>query len=269
MQRYALFGHPISHTLSPTIHRYFAQQTQQIIEYQAIDVQPVKFEKTVMEFFQAGGMGANVTAPFKEKALALCDVLSVDAKRAQSVNTLMRQTDGAIFGHNTDGAGLVNHLLHAHVPLKEASVLLLGAGGAAKGALSALSHQPVSRLTLMNRTYEKAQKVLADLPQDDRCTAVPWNASSHAFDLIINATSMSLHQQQFLLDKSLVHAGTTTYDMFYSADITTFNQWAHSAGVLQTFDGLGMLIHQAALGFELWRQVEPEVAPVLTALEKK
>lgn len=269
MHRYALFGHPIAHTLSPTIHLQFAKQTHQILEYQAIDVQPEQFEATVMEFFQAGGMGANVTVPYKERALKLCDVLSFEARRAQSVNTLMRQSDGAIFGHNTDGSGLMNHLKSVPIALQDKKVLLLGAGGAAKGAVSALLHEPIQSLVVMNRTLEKAEHLVSTFPADNRLDVAAWNSLTQSFDLIINATSVSLSSDQIQLHQQLVHQQTIAYDMFYDREVTKFNAWAQSAGASTTLDGLGMLVHQAALGFELWRQVAPDVLPVYQKLKIK
>jgi shikimate dehydrogenase len=269
MQRYALFGHHVSHTLSPTIHRQFALQTSQFIDYQVIDVAPVQFESTIMEFFQAGGMGANLTAPYKETALSLCDVLSVEARRAGAVNTLMRQSDGAIFGHNTDGSGLVNHLLSESISFEDKSVLVLGAGGAAKGAVSALLGQPLKQLVLRNRTHQKALDLWDNLPRDHRFEVQAWSNGTGAFDLVVNATSASLKQQALPLQSQMLHPATICYDMFYHQDKTIFNQWAQRHGAKQVFDGLGMLVYQAALGFELWRQVQPDAISVFKQLQAR
>lgn len=262
MHRYAIFGHPIGHTLSPQIHQKFAHQTHQIIDYQAIDVVPEHFEKTVMEFFQAGGMGANITVPYKEKVMSLCDVLSFEARKSGAVNTLMRQPDGAIFGHNTDGDGLLNHLLSEQVPLKGSSVLLLGAGGAAKGVLATLLSHSVSSVCLMNRTFSKAQAIQSLYAQESRLTIQPWGKVTQKFDLIINATSASLHDEPLNLASTLVDDSTICYDMMYGKETTRFHEWARHLGAKKVFDGLGMLVYQAALGFELWRQVSPNITPV-------
>lgn len=269
MHRYAIFGHPLGHTLSPQIHQKFAHQTHQLIDYQAIDVAPEYFEAVVMEFFQAGGMGANLTVPYKEKALALCDVLSYEARKSGAVNTLMRQTDGAIFGHNTDGDGLLNHLLSEKIDLKGCSVLLIGAGGAAKGVLATLLSYPIASVCLINRTLSKAQSIKELYPQEKRLQVLPWLEVKQGFDLIINATSASLHGDKLNLDSSLIKSSTICYDMMYGKDKTLFNQWASGLGAGKIFDGLGMLIHQAALGFELWRQVSPDIPPVYLEIREQ
>ena len=266
---YAVIGHPISHSKSPQIHSLFARQTGEAIEYTAIQAPLDGFENTVTEFFARGGKGLNVTVPFKEAAWQMAGRHSARALKAGAANTLY-QDNGVLVADNTDGAGLVKDLLHNHqVALKGARVLILGAGGAVRGVLAPLLLEQPQTLVIANRTPAKAQN-LAALFAD--VAGVTWLGSqahdsvTGDFDVIINGTSASLQGDLPPLSLELIGAGTVIYDMMYAATNTTFNQWALDNGAKRVYDGLGMLVEQAAEAFEVWRGVRPQTAPVIASL---
>jgi shikimate dehydrogenase len=266
MDHYAVFGNPIGHSRSPFIHQQFALQTHQSIDYQAIEGKLDGFAQDTAEFFNRHGKGANVTVPFKEQAFEICDKVSERASKAGSVNTLTKADDGQIHGDNTDGIGLVRDLLNKNVELANSNILLLGAGGAARGVILPLLVQNPAQLVISNRTIEKAQ-TLAETFNHDKLTTTPLDElGKHKFDVIINATSAGLSGHVPNLPSACLNPETICYDMVYLNGITPFNQWAQDNGVLTTFDGLGMLVEQAAESFSIWRGVTPDTAAVLRAL---
>jgi shikimate dehydrogenase len=260
--RYAVFGHPIAHSKSPLIHAAFAHQTGQDMTYEAILAPLDGFADSVAQFIAAGGRGANVTVPFKEEAFKLANRLSPRAQRAGAVNTLVFDADG-ILGDNTDGAGLVADLTrNLHCALAGKRILLLGAGGAARGVIEPLLEQQPAALVIANRTASRAQE-LAEL-FGRGVTACGFDEANTPFDVVINATAASLAGELPPLSPGIFTTDTLAYDMMYGRD-TPFLSFAHTHGAA-TADGLGMLVEQAAEAFWLWRGVRPDTAPVIASL---
>ncbi len=267
MDQYCVFGNPIEQSRSPFIHQQFALQTGQKLSYQAQLVALDKFETAVTTFIQQGGKGANVTVPFKEQALQLCDQVSERAKQAGAVNTLSF-SDHQIIGDNTDGIGLVADLKSHQVTLNNQRILLIGAGGAAKGVVLPLLVEKPSVLVIANRTLNKAEAIIAQHNNDRLCAKSYTQLSPSSFDLIINATSASLSGFVPAIPAEVIHNNTVCYDMVYQQEATVFLQWAKQQGARKIIDGLGMLVKQAAESFYLWRGVKPQTDEVLTQLRK-
>lgn len=274
--RYAVFGHPIAHSKSPRIHAAFARQTLQDLEYSAILAPLDGFAASLAEFAAAGGRGANVTVPFKEEAFRLAARLTPRAQSAGAVNTLRREADGWL-GDNTDGAGLVRDLTaNLGVSLAGARTLLLGAGGAARGALLPLLEANPERLTVVNRTADKALRLVAEAKANltpvliERLHATDFSSLAtgprEAWDLVINATSAGLAGAVPPAPSFCFGPATLAYDMLYGSE-TPFMALARGQGA-RVADGLGMLVEQAAEAFEFWRGVRPDSAPVLAALRQ-
>lgn len=267
--RYVVIGHPIAHSKSPAIHRAFAEQTGQDLRYDTLLSPLDDFAGTWQAFRAAGGCGANVTVPFKEEAWALCQQLSFRARLAGAVNTLSLTATGELLGDNTDGLGLVQDIcVNASWPLANKRVLLLGAGGAARGVIQPLLAAGVSTLWIANRSVEKAQTLAALFAQEGSVQALALADLSQIrepVDVIINATSASLHGERLAIPGSLIHTDTAAYDMMYGRD-TAFLQWAHEQGIQHRRDGLGMLVEQAAEAFFIWRGIRPHTQEILRAL---
>ncbi|CAD5106749.1 shikimate dehydrogenase [Zestomonas carbonaria] len=270
MDRYAVFGNPIGHSKSPLIHRMFAEQTGQQLSYEPILAPLDDFAGVAREFFR-DGLGANVTVPFKEDAYRLCDELTERARRAGAVNTLSRLDGGRLRGDNTDGAGLVRDLKHnAGFPLAGQRILLLGAGGAARGVIEPLLAERPASLVIANRTVEKAEELARLFAELGPVAACGFDWLEEEVDLIVNATSASLAGELPPLAPSLIRPGhTRCYDMMYGKEPTAFNRWAAGLGAAQTVDGLGMLVEQAAEAFFVWRGVRPDGAAVLAELRRQ
>lgn len=265
MDQYRVFGNPIAQSKSPFIHQQFAKQTQQSLNYESELVDLDKFELSVKKLIANDGKGANVTAPFKEQAFALCDELSERAKLAGAVNTLIFSND-VIYGDTTDGVGLVSDLLRHKIPLKDSKILLLGAGGAAKGVVQSLLEQTPKSLTIANRTLSKAQAITQQYPHH-KIKALTFTDTEHlAFDIIINATSTGLSGAILPISGQTIKSAVACYDMVYGKEPTAFLKQAKHLGVEHVIDGLGMLVGQAAASFLLWTGVSPDVEPVLTDL---
>jgi shikimate dehydrogenase len=276
MDQYRVFGNPIKQSRSPAIHQAFAENTQQNIHYSSELVELDAFELTIKNFNKLGGKGANVTVPFKEQALVLCDQLSDRARLAGAVNTLIFK-EGLILGDNTDGLGLVQDLLSQHVTLNNKKILLLGAGGAAKGVILPLLKQNPCSITIANRTVSKAKDLCQQFQQEKNQTSnlqEKLNAcgfeqlNSPRFDIIINATSASLSGAIPAINERIIDENTVCYDMVYGKGLTPFLLWAQSHGAKATIDGLGMLVGQAAESFLIWRGVKPETKQVLLNLRE-
>ena len=264
--RYAVIGNPIAHSKSPEIHARFAQQTGQNIVYERLLAPLDGFERTVRDFIAAGARGANVTVPFKLEAHALATELSVRAQAAGAVNTL-RFSDDVIFGDNTDGVGLVTDIVrNAGVALHGKRVLLLGAGGAARGVMLPLLDEKPAELVVANRTVEKAAELAREFSAPHgRVHACGFGELDGRFDVIINATSSAIAGDMPPLAPELFGPGTLAYEMMYGREATPFMRFAAQAGAT-TRDGLGMLVEQAAEAFLVWRGVRPDTAPVYAAL---
>ena len=266
--RYAVIGNPIAHSKSPAIHAAFARQTGQDVVYDRILGDPADFAGEVCRFMAAGGLGLNVTLPFKEQAWTLADERSPRAELAGAVNTLIRLADGRLRGDNTDGVGLVRDLAANHgFDFQDTRVLLLGAGGAARGVLRPLLEAGLKRLVIANRTATRAQELAAL-----GATCGPVNGcgldelAGERFDLIINATSAGLADAVPPIPDDCLTPDGWIYDMLYGDAPTAFQCWGLDHGAAQALDGLGMLVEQAAESFHLWRDVRPDTAPVIALL---
>jgi shikimate dehydrogenase len=269
---YAVFGNPVSHSKSPRIHAAFAAQTGEEIVYTARQVPLGEFPAAVRQFISESGKGANVTVPFKEEAFHLCtlpgNTLTPRARRAGAVNTLSFTGNG-ITGDNTDGTGLVRDIeKNLGYPLAGRRVLLLGAGGAARGVLAPLLECRPAALTIANRTAAKAETLAAEFGDLEISTQGGGFAAleGQTFDVLINATSASLENVALPLPKSVFGPGCLAYDMMYGKNETLFLAQARTAGVAWRSDGLGMLLEQAAESFQVWRAMRPETRPLLKTL---
>ncbi len=266
--RYAVFGSPIKHSKSPRIHQLFAEQTQQSLEYIAQEVKAEQFKESVAAFFNQGGKGLNCTLPLKELAWAYADQTTERAEASKAVNTLVLQKDGSILGDNTDGYGLVKDLMANHgIYLKNARILILGAGGACRGILGPILEHSPHNLMLANRTRQKASDLAAEfciLGDVEGCGFS--DLKGHQFDLIINATSASLYDEMPALEDSLLAEQGVCYDLAYGNKPTAFVRWAQAHNAKKSLDGLGMLVEQAAEAFFLWRSVRPQTKPVIEEL---
>lgn len=270
MDQYVVFGNPIGHSKSPLIHSLFAEQTRQQLDYHTALAPLDDFTAFARAFFQAG-CGANVTVPFKEEAFRLADALTERARRAGAVNTLAKQADGTLLGDNTDGAGLVRDLtVNCGFDLRGQRVLLLGAGGAVRGALEPLLAEKPAVLVIANRTVEKAEMLAREFADLGPVFASSFDWLEESVDLIINATSASLTGELPPIAPSLIERGTTfCYDMMYGKEPTAFCRWATEHCAARSVDGLGMLVEQAAEAFLLWRGVRPDSAPVLAEMRRQ
>lgn len=267
---FAVFGHPIAHSLSPQIHQGFAAQFGIALNYRAIDAAPEAFSEAVKQFFHdEDSRGANVTLPHKAAAFALADEHTQAAKRAGIANVLTRLADGRLSAHNTDGAALVRDLTDRHdLDLRGHDTLLLGAGGAARAVAWALFEAGVQTLTIVNRSPEAADALADAIGEPARVHTRYWKdlADIGSFDLIVNATSAGTLGQSLSLPFSLVGSRATCYDLGYGKSAFGFVAWARAAGARYAYDGLGMLVEQAADAFELWHGKRPETEPVYQAL---
>ncbi len=272
MDRYAVVGNPVAHSKSPQIHAAFARQTGQALGYERVLAPLDGFAATVAAFRAEGGRGMNVTVPFKLEAFALAERRSARAQAAGAVNTLAFDSEG-IFGDNTDGAGLVRDLTHnLGCPLAGRRILLLGAGGAARGAVLPLLAERPAALTIANRTAAKAL-ALADAFRAEAGTAALDGCgfpelAGRSFDVVVNATAASLADAAPALPPGLYAPGALAYDMMYGRGETPFLAAARADGAERRADGLGMLVEQAAESFLLWRGVRPDTAPVLAELRR-
>ena len=272
--RYAVIGNPIAHSKSPFIHARFAEQTGEPVEYGRLLAPVDQFVPHVRAFIAEGGRGMNVTVPFKLDAHAFATTLSARAAAAGAVNTLRFEQDGGVYGDNTDGFGLVRDIeVNLGVSLKGARVLLLGAGGAARGVVLPMLERKLQSLVIVNRTASRAEALVAQFAgaaRDAACRLTGGSAQTietGAYDVIVNATAGSLDASLPECDDGAFGAVTLAYDMMYGAQTTVFMQHASKLGA-RTADGLGMLVEQAAESFFVWRGVRPDGAPVLAALRE-
>lgn len=267
MKRFVVFGNPIKHSRSPQIHRLFAEQVGITLSYKTQWVPLDKFPESLDTFFKQGD-GANVTTPFKEQAYAVADELTERALLAGAVNTLKRLDNGKLLGDNTDGIGLITDLKRLQVVAPDTKVLLLGAGGAARGVIKPLLDTNCC-VTLVNRTHAKAEH-LAELFSNQGVinALVADQLIGRDFDLIINATAAGIDGEILPIPNQVFHPSIYCYDMFYQKSLTPFLLWAKQQGATHYADGLGMLVGQAAHAFELWHGLLPDIVPVLAELRK-
>ena len=267
---YAVIGNPIAHSKSPLIHAEFFRQTGQDMRYEAILAPPDGFAIAVATFRQCGGKGMNVTVPFKLEACKISTSLTERADAAQAVNTLVFD-DNEILGDNTDGAGLVRDIVtNLGFIITGKRILLMGAGGAARGVLlPLLEHQP-RMLTIANRTVRKARELQQQFSAYGSIASADYaDLAGQKFDFVINATSASLSGELPPLPPSVFAAESLAYDMMYGSGLTPFLQFAQQQGATHLADGIGMLVEQAAESFFLWRGVRPETEPVIEMLRSE
>lgn len=268
--QYAVMGNPINHSKSPRIHSLFAEQTGQILEYIAIQVDQGGFSQAVGNFDAAGGKGLNITVPFKQEAWERVTERSERAERAGAVNTIKFEGK-TIFGDNTDGVGLVRDLVENNgVVLQDKRILLMGAGGAARGVLAPLLEQQPASITIANRTVDKAVELANNFSDLGNITGSGYeDLAGQQFDIIINATAASLQGELPPLPGSILADNACCYDMMYGAEPTIFMQWASEHDAAKVLDGLGMLVSQAAESFFIWRGIRPDTKTVIAQLRSE
>jgi shikimate dehydrogenase len=268
--QYGLIGHPVMHSWSPFIHGLFSRQTREPITYRLFDVPPEQFRMWVLEFFGRGGRGLNVTVPHKLAAAELANDLTDRAERALAVNTLAMQPDNRILGDNTDGAGMIRDLReNLGVTVADRRILLIGAGGAARGVLAPLLELDPATLVLANRTPDRARRLAAEFADVGAVYGQSFaELAPPSFDLVINATSASLSGEVPDITAGIIGPETVCYDMAYGRGQTAFVRWALERGCARAVQGWGMLVEQAAESFLLWRGVRPETRSVLQAVER-
>jgi len=265
---YAVFGNPIKHSKSPQIHKRFAEQTGQTLNYTAEHIPIGQFAQHLESFVQEGGKGINVTVPFKGDAWSCATQRSDRAQRAGAVNTLVIKPDGELFGETTDGTGLVRDIISNHqTSIINKNILLIGAGGAVRGVLQSLLEQQPASLVISNRTQIKAAQLAGEFSDLGNISGCGLDEiDSTGFDIIINGTSASLQGNLPDLPENLFRENSCSYDMMYAAQATPFMQWSADNGAATVLDGLGMLVEQAAESFYLWRNIMPETEPVIKAI---
>jgi len=267
-RHYAVFGHPVAHSLSPRIHAAFGRQAGIHVDYRAIDAEPGQFTHALADFVAQGGAGANVTLPLKQAAFSLCDDLTERARRAGAVNTLVRNGD-TWHGDNTDGVGLVRDLTDRQaLDLRARRTLLLGAGGAARGVAPALLDAGIGDLYIVNRTPQRADALADALGEPGRVHPRYWTdlQALGEFDMIVNATSAAREGAVPTLPRSIVGRRCVAVDLSYGEAAIPFLAWARAAGCTHAIDGLGMLVEQAAESFARWHGVRPETDEVYDML---
>ena len=269
--RFAVFGHPIAHSLSPRLHALFGEQCGIALEYMTIDATPAAFADAVRAFFASGGRGANVTLPHKTAAFALADTGSAVAQALGVANVLTALPDGRIAADSNDGVGMLADLRgRCGVDPRDRAVLLLGAGGAAWAAAFALRDAGARHLTIANRTTLRAQALAEALVQPGGVRVVDWTTlcDAGAFDLVVNATSAGVQRAPLDLPPGLLRADSVAYDLSYGPAARSFVAWAREAGCVAAFDGLGMLVETAAAAFDRWHGVRPDTETALRSLRE-
>lgn len=267
---YCVVGNPIAHSLSPEIHQAFAAQLGEAMDYARVAVPIDGFKTALRAFVAAGGRGMNVTVPFKELAFDACDQCSVRARRARAVNTISVRADGQCHGDNTDGEGLVRDLVtNLGVVLEGQSVLLIGAGGAARGVIAPLFEAGIRELILLNRSPERAAALRTDFPEFNIVSGALGHEPKGASAIVINATAGGLDGQRPDIHSHWIDGQSLCYDMVYGPSAAPFLAWAADCGAGRCADGLGMLVEQAAAAFRLWRGKSPETRSVLSMLRKR
>ena len=262
---FAVVGHPVAHSQSPRIHQEFAKQFGIQLEYARLDVIPGDFALRATHFFQQGGTGLNVTLPHKVTAWEWIDLPSERAKRAGAVNTIGKNPTGETWGDNTDGAGMLNDLVNNHsIELRNKAILILGAGGAAKGVAFALATQRPKQIAIANRTISRAKDLAELLRNQVQTLALNFDETTkNRWDLIVNATSAGTTKSNLLIPPGAISPATVAYDLQYGDAAKPFVSWATNAGAKEALTGWGMLVEQAALSFELWHGATPNTKLLL------
>ncbi|XOV86225.1 MAG: shikimate dehydrogenase [Pseudomonadota bacterium] len=263
MNRLAVIGNPVAHSRSPDIHAAFGQQTGIALSYEKVLAPLDRFVGVARDLARGGFRGFNVTLPFKHEAFLLVDRVSASAAASEAVNTVTISAAGELSGDNTDGAGLVTDLTqNLGWEIKGARILLLGAGGAVSGILPALQAERPASIDVMNRTRSKAEALA------NRFGIQVVDDPGQAYDLVISGSSAGLAGAAVDLPLATISDATCCYDMIYGPGTTPFLSWAAAAGCVQTSDGLGMLVEQAALAFNCWFDVMPRTEPVIAGLRR-
>ena len=269
MKKFAVIGQPIKHSLSPRIHSEFAKELGIDISYEAIEIAPKDFNSATKQLLENGYDGLNVTLPLKELAYSLADEVSQVGRESGAVNTLWKEK-GKIFADSTDGKGLIEDLLNNQISLKDSSLIILGAGGAARSILpSVLSLHP-KRITLLNRTLEKSRALVDQFKVSGvQMQALPaWKKSlKEVLTGVINTTSAGVIGEDLILNEKIFKKADWSYDLNYSKETTHFNQLAKDSGIEVCLDGLGMLVGQAAVSFNIWTGKQPSTNRVLSLIK--
>lgn len=296
MKAFGVVGHPIAHSKSPEIHGLFAAQCKVDIDYKKFDVQPENFESFINDFFADGGIGLNITVPFKEEAFRLSAPANEKVKLSKAVNTLYKNEKGELIGDNTDGPGLVKDLSSNDILLKEKRILILGAGGAARGILPSLIEQAPKSITIANRTIKKAEQLKEEFSHLHSINVLGFDQvgvlekaekagmageeekveriqsteriENEPYDLIINATSLGLEGKTPKINNHAIKASTCCYDLMYSNENTAFVNWGLENNAQTAIDGLGMLVEQAAVSFEIWLGTAPETSTIIDRIRR-
>jgi shikimate dehydrogenase len=265
MMKFALFGNSIGRSFSPYIYTLFAKQAHLAMNYSLVSVNEATVQAKLTEFIATGGCGANITAPCKEIAYQMLGNISTNAKVARAVNTL-KIADNIMYGDNTDGVGLINDLHRQNIAINNKKIIILGAGGAARGIIDHLLQQQPHELVLVNRDLVKAEKIANEYSKNINVKSYAELACIKA-DLLINATSSTLPAANELAKFNF--ADTICYDLHYFSAVTPFLQLAQFRGAKQIINGLGMLVEQAAAAFDWWHNFKPATQAVFAQLQQK
>ena len=255
VRKFCVFGLPVKHSLSPLIHKEFAKQLGINIQYKLIEPDSEEhFDTHAQSFFSKKGYGANVTIPFKEKAYNFADSYDPSAIECNCANTLMLK-DNEIKAFNTDGHGFINDLINKDISLSEKKILILGAGGSARGIINSLVKEKIGKIHILTRTISKADEIIN---QYKEFSEISHYKDSNKYDLVINTTPISLNGGSINFPTDIFEPNSVSYDLFYSKVETKFQSWSKENGAGKIYDGLGMLIQQAALSFDIWNNFKPD-----------
>ena len=271
MKKYAVIGNPIAHSLSPIIHQLFAEQVGIDLEYSAIALEEAHFEVQLLSLLHDELQGVNITSPFKKRCLGVVDVVLKNAQSAQSVNTIWKENNQLI-ADSTDGVGFHLDLQRLNIALENKKVLILGAGGAVSAILSVLFKNHVAQVDILNRTLEKSHELVRHFLYLGLMHAVPFSTPLKTeYDVILNSVPVCLLSQYVNITHCVdfFHQDTVCYDLCYSLTETLFQQWVKNHNIVNHFNGLGMLIYQAAESFRLWHHQSVNVIPVFQYFDKK
>jgi len=266
--KYGVMGYPVAHSRSPVIHRLFALQTRQDMQYELLPVRPEQLESAIYKFQRDGGKGLNITVPHKNDVAMLVDSMSERAQIAGAVNTVDFR-DRSLFGDNTDGYGLMRDLAqNLDITVKGATILVLGAGGATRGIMAPLLDAGPAAIIIANRTLQKAEALTEHFRSFGPVSACRFDnvPARHQYDLVINATSAGFKGEMPPYPESAISRNTICYDLSYGLTPTPFSEWASRQGAARSIMGWGMLVEQAAESFRIWRGIKPDTKPVLKQL---
>ena len=258
IRKFAVFGNPISHSLSPMIHKEFAKEQKLNIQYKAIEPESDDFETHAQSFFSKKGIGANVTIPFKDQAYYFADERDEVSDICQCSNTLWYD-DGKIKAFNTDGQGFVNDLKKKKIAVRGMRVLILGTGGSARSIINSMSSEGIESISILSRTQSKVDRIIENFSNRGKIT---HHSDSETYELVINTTPISMSNTEISFPESMIMNTTISYDLFYSRKQTRFQKWSLDKGASLALDGIGMLINQAALSYEIWNKFSPNTERV-------